>query len=100
MKNIFLFLFLVSSFYGFSQQDAWVYFNAKPDFQTYYDTPTLMLSQRALDRRANQGISIDFKDVPIYQPYVDQIIASTGITVKAKSKWLNCVHVQIGRAHV
>ena len=94
MKNIFLFLFLVSSFYGFSQQDAWVYFNAKPDFQTYYDTPTLMLSQRALDRRANQGISIDFKDVPIYQPYVDQIIASSGITVKAKSKWLNCVHVR------
>ena len=94
MKKIFLILFLVSSFYGFSQQDAWVYFNAKPDFQTYYDNPLTMLSQRALDRRANQGIALDFKDVPIYQPYVDQIIASTGITVKAKSKWLNCVHVR------
>lgn len=94
MKNIFLILSLVSSFYGFSQQDAWVYFNAKPDFQTYYDNPLTMLTQRALNRRLNQGIAIDFKDVPIYQPYVDQIIASPGITVKAKSKWLNCLHVR------
>ena len=94
MKNIFLLLFLVSGFYGFSQEDARVYFNAKPNFQTYYDNPLTMLTQRALDRRANQGIAIDFKDVPIYQPYVNQIIASTGITVKAKSKWLNCVHVR------
>lgn len=94
MRKIIIFLFLISSFYGFSQQDAWVYFNAKPDFQTYYDNPLMMLSQRALDRRLNQGIALDFKDVPIYQPYVDQIIASTGISVKAKSKWLNCVHVR------
>ncbi len=85
---------MVSSFVGFSQEDAWVYFKDKPGSQAYFDNPLTMLSQRALDRRTNQGIALDGKDVPVYQPYVDQIIAATGITVKAKSKWMNCVHVR------
>ena len=100
MKKIFLFLFLVSSFVGFSQEDAWVYFKDKPGSQTYFDNPLTMLSQRALDRRANQGIALDSKDVPMYQPYIDQVIASTGITVKAKSKWFNCVHVNGSQADI
>ena len=100
MKKIFLFLFLVSSFVGFSQEHAWVYFKDKPGSQTYFDNPLTMLSQRALDRRANQGIALDSKDVPMYQPYIDQVIASTGITVKAKSKWFNCVHVNGSQADI
>ena len=56
--------------------------------------PLEMLSQRALDRRINQNIAIDIKDVPIHQPYVDQIDAASGIEVKAKSKWMNAVHVR------
>jgi len=95
MQKTFLFLFLLSGFFGFSQEeDAWVYFKDKPNSQTYIDNPLTMLTQRALDRRANQGILLDFKDVPIYQPYIDQISAVSGITVKAKSKWMNCVHIR------
>lgn len=94
MRKIYLFLLLVSSFVGFSQEDAWVYFKDKPDAATYLANPLMMLSQRALDRRSNQGIVLDNKDVPIYQPYIDQVAAATGITVKAKSKWFNCVHVR------
>lgn len=94
MRKIVVFLFLISSFVGFSQEDAWVYFKDKPGAQTYLDNPLTMLTQRALDRRTNQGIALDSKDVPLYQPYIDQVAASTGITVKAKSKWFNCVHVR------
>ena len=94
MRKIYLFLFLVSSFVGFSQEDAWVYFKDKPGAQAYFDSPLTMLSQRALDRRSNQGIALDSKDVPIHQPYIYQVAASTGITVKAKSKWFNCLHVR------
>ncbi|HEY6142280.1 MAG TPA: S8 family serine peptidase [Flavobacterium sp.] len=94
MRQIYLFLFLVSSLVGFSQEDAWVYFKDKPDSATYLANPLTMLSQRALDRRSNQGIALDTKDVPVYQPYIDQVVAATGITVKAKSKWFNCVHVR------
>lgn len=94
MKKIVVFLFLVSSFVGFSQEDAWVYFKDKPDSATYLANPLTMLSQRALDRRSNQGIALDSKDVPIYQPYINQVTAANGIVVKAKSKWFNCVHVR------
>jgi subtilisin family serine protease len=95
MKNFCLFLFLLVSSVGFSQQeDAWVYFKDKPDFQSYYDAPLTMLSQRALDRRTNQNIPLDIKDVPIKQSYIDAIVASNGIVVKAKSKWMNALHIQ------
>jgi serine protease AprX len=100
MKKIIVFLFLVSSFVGFSQEDAWVYFKDKPNSQTYLDNPLTMLSQRALDRRTNQNIALDSKDVPIYQPYMDEVEAATGITVKAKSKWFNCVHVWGSQANI
>jgi hypothetical protein len=100
MKRILLFSFLVSSFAVFSQQDAWVYFKDKPDFQTYFDNPITMLSQRALDRRTAQNIPLDLKDVPIYLPYYNQISSATGITLMAKSKWLNCVHVRGSQADI
>lgn len=92
-KLVLLFLFFLSQNI-FSQEDAWVYFTDKPDAQFYLDNPLEMLSQRALDRRTNQGIALDMLDVPIHQLYVDQIIASSGIEVKAKSKWMNSVHVR------
>ena len=52
-----------------------------------------MLSQRAIDRRNRYNISIDYNDVPIYQNYINILKTSPGITVKAKSKWLNAIHV-------
>lgn len=94
MKKIyFLFLFSVASTV-FSQEDAWVYFNSKPNSQYYLNNPLQMLSQRALDRRATQNIALDLKDVPIHQPYIDEVATKTGITIKAKSKWMNCLHVR------
>ncbi|WP_396195255.1 S8 family serine peptidase [Flavobacterium sp.] len=94
MKKLYLIPFLLLSSIGLAQEDAWVYFTNKPNAQYYYDNPLQMLSQRALDRRTNQNIAIDIKDVPIHQQYVDQIDATLGIEVKAKSKWMNAVHVR------
>lgn len=76
------------------QEDAWVYFTDKPDAAYYLANPLEMLSQRALDRRTAQNIPLDSKDVPIATSYINQITASTGITVKAKSKWLNSLHIR------
>lgn len=92
-KKILLF-FLLYCCYGFSQEDAWVYFNDKPNAQTFLENPLSMLTQRALDRRANQGIALDISDVPVEQTYVDNIANAPGIIIKAKSKWLNCLHVR------
>lgn len=100
MKKGLLFLAFLVSFVTFSQEDAWVYFNGKPNAQYFLDNPLEMLTQRALDRRVNQNITLTFNDVPIHQPYVDQVATATGITLKAKSKWLNCVHVRGTQANI
>jgi hypothetical protein len=92
-KILLLFLFLVS-FSGFSQEDAWVYFNDKPNAQSFLNNPLTLLTQRALDRRTTQGIALTLSDAPIEQTYIDQIATATGITIKAQSRWLNCLHVR------
>ena len=94
MRKFYLFLFLFITTAGFSQQDAWIYFNAKPNSQFFFDSPLEMLSQRALDRRTNQNIALDFKDIPVEETYIDQIKLTSGITVMAKSKWMNAIHVR------
>lgn len=94
MKKILLSLFLMASFVGFAQQDAWVYFTDKPDAATYLANPLTMLTQKSLDRRTAQNIALDVKDVPIFPSYITQITNAIGITVMAKSKWLNALHIR------
>lgn len=100
MKYYFTFLLLVFSTAMFSQEDAWVYFKDKPNAQTYFDTPSKMLSQRALDRRTTQNIALDITDVPVEQAYTNQVKLSTGIVVMAQSKWLNALHIRGTQANV
>lgn len=78
----------------FSQEDAWIYFKDKPNAQTFLDTPSKMLSPRALERRTNQNILVDLTDVPIEESYWNQIKLSSGITIMAHSKWMNALHIR------
>ena len=100
MRKFYIFLLLLLTTNGFAQQDAWLYLNAKPSSQSFSDAPLKMLSQRALDRRANQSIILDFKDVPVEASYINQVKAIMGITVMAKSKWLNALHVRGTQAKI
>lgn len=99
-KSIFALLLVFASFTAFSQEDAWVYFNAKPNSATFLSNPLTMLTQRSLDRRTTQNIALDIKDVPIHQPYIDQVENATGISVMAKSKWFNAVHVRGSQSQI
>lgn len=74
-------------------EHAWVYFKDKPDAVYFLQAPHLMLTQKALDRRSKQGINPNEKDVPLCPDYVASIATATGVTVKARSKWMNAVHV-------
>ena len=94
MIKLFFSLAFLINITCYSQEDAWVYFNDKPDAAAQLNTPLNFLTQRAIDRRVNQGIALNENDVPIYQLYIDGITVANGITVKAKSKWLNCLHIQ------
>ncbi|NHM02582.1 S8 family serine peptidase [Flavobacterium difficile] len=95
MKKQYFLLLLVVVNFSFAQiQDAWVYFNDKPSAATFLANPLTMLTQRSLDRRTAQNIALDITDVPVEQSYITQISAATGITVMAKSKWLNALHIR------
>lgn len=92
MKKLVLILFIWSSF-SQAQEHAWVYFKDKPDATSFLAAPHLMLTQRSLDRRTKQGIAVNEQDVPVYPAYVAEVATSTGITLKARSRWLNAIHV-------
>ena len=94
MKKFYFFLVFLVATGAFAQEDACVYFKDKPSSSYYLNAPLEMLSQRALDRRTNQSIVLDSKDVPIESAYVNQIKAAVGIEVKAQSKWLNALHIR------
>ena len=99
MKKTTLVFLLIFNFCH-AQEDAWVYFSDKPNAASYLSNPLSMLTQRSLDRRIAQGIPLDNLDVPIAQTYIDQVAAATGITVKAKSKWLNALHIRGTQANI
>ncbi len=94
-KTVFFVVVFFFSLIAWAQEeDAWIYFADKPNAQAFLDNPLTDLSQRALDRRNQQNIAVTIQDAPIHQPYIDQVAAQSGITVMAKSKWLNCIHVR------
>lgn len=93
MKIGLLFLLTLSLNFSFSQEHAWVYLGSKANVATHLANPLTMLSQKALDRRVNQGIALDFSDVPVTPSYITDISGATGITYVGVSKWLNAIHV-------
>lgn len=95
MKKFTIIILLFAFQMSFAQiQDAWVYFADKENVQASIDNPLTILTQESIDRKAMHGIAIDERDVPVNEVYISQIKGSNGITVLAKSKWLNCVYVQ------
>ncbi|NNK88820.1 MAG: S8 family serine peptidase [Flavobacteriaceae bacterium] len=75
-------------------EDAWVYFNDKENVTQAISNPISILTQQAIDRKAAHGIPIDFRDVPVNESYITQLKNAAGISVWAKSKWFNAVHVR------
>ncbi|MDG1063646.1 MAG: S8 family serine peptidase [Flavobacteriaceae bacterium] len=95
MRNLMIGLLLfVGSMSQAQIQDAWVFFADKENVQASLDNPLLILTQESLDRKALHEVVIDERDVPVNEAYIAAVKSSTGITVWAKSKWMNCVYVQ------
>ena len=77
----------------------WVQFTDKANSPYSIDNPEAYLSQRALQRRANQGIGIDEYDIPVNPQYL-QAVADCGAQLLNPSKWLNGVSVYTNNASV
>lgn len=93
-KSILVILLLFNSFISFSQEDAWVYLTDKENVATSIANPISILSQKAIDRKNAHATVIDERDVPVNENYITQLKAQTGITVLAKSKWFNTLHIR------
>ncbi|QXP78168.1 MULTISPECIES: S8 family serine peptidase [Winogradskyella] len=94
MKKIFTILLLIFVSSTYAQEDAWVYFTDKPNVSASIANPISILSQKAIDRKQNHNIAIDERDVPVNEAYISDLKLQTGITVLAKSKWFNAVHIR------
>jgi len=95
MKKRILIAFLVfCQAFVYAQEDAWVYLTDKDNTGFSISNPSQFLTQQAIDRKNAQGVAIDNRDLPVSETYISQLKTQTGITVLAKSKWFNAVHVR------
>ena len=96
MKNILVVLMLIPLF-GIGQnmpKKHWVQFTDKAGTPFNLAEPLEFLSQRALDRRAAQNISLNENDLPVDPAYIQQVMA-TGASILTTSKWFNSVSVHV-----
>ena len=100
MKKILLLSLILSSTFIFSQEDALVFFADKDNVIASIANPISILTQAAINRKSAQGIVIDERDVPLNETYKTQINNAPGITVLAKSKWMNAVYVRGPKADI
>lgn len=101
MKKLFLFAFSIFFNCAYAQtQDALVFFVDKEDVSASIANPISILSQAAINRKSSQGIIIDERDVPLNETYKATVENSPGITVLAKSKWMNAVYVRGTHAQI
>lgn len=101
-KLSFLLLFLTAAVFAQAQIATniyWVQFTDKANSPYSIDNPEAYLSPRALQRRANLGISIDEYDIPVNPQYL-QAVADCGAELINPSKWLNGVSVYTNNSSV
>ena len=94
MKKIVLFAFLLAGTSLYAQQDALVFLLDKENVAASISNPISILTQEAINRKALHGTTIDERDVPVNENYISQLKNVSGITVHAKSKWMNSVYVR------
>jgi hypothetical protein len=94
-RNLLVLIGYIISIVSFAQQeDAWVYLTDKQNVTASLNNPITILTQKAIDRKNAHGVLIDERDVPVNENYISQLKLQPGISVLAKSKWFNAVHVR------
>lgn len=103
MRKIILLLLLTISFLnGFSQQAIYKYrisFKDKNNSPYTIANPSAYLTQKAINRRINQGIAINDLDIPVNSWYIDSI-ANLGINIINQSRWFNSAIVSLTDTNV
>ena len=98
-RVIFLFSLLIIINAGFSQSAGFLFkyrisFNDKNNSPYSVSNPSAFLTQKAINRRQNQGIAINQLDIPVNYFYIDSI-RNLGINIINQSRWFNSVIVSM-----
>lgn len=70
-----------------------VFFKDKAGTSYTVTAPEEFLSERAIERRSKQGISVTEKDIPVNQNYV-QSVKDIGVEIMYSTRWMNGVLIQ------
>ena len=100
MKKILMLLALLVVGTIAAQEDALVFFADKDNVSSALANPISILTQESLDRKQLHSTPIDERDVPVNEDYIAEIKAANGITVYAKSKWMNSVYVRGSESNI
>lgn len=87
-----LLIFTSALFSQVAPDKYFVRFTDKNNSPYSIDNPAEYLSQKAIDRRTNQGIPVELSDLPVNPSYL-QGVKDAGATILNPSKWLNGVSI-------
>lgn len=88
------FVFLLMPAISWAQLQQYVlFFSDKDTVQFSTQQPAVFLSERAIERRKQQDIAVDFSDLPVNPAYLDAL-KKLGIPVIYTSKWFNAALVE------
>ncbi|MDP5081307.1 MAG: S8 family serine peptidase [Winogradskyella sp.] len=94
LRKTIMLLVLLFTINNHAQEDAWIYLTDKLNVSDALANPNTILTQKAIHRKQKHNISIDERDVPVNETYISDLKTQSGITVLAKSKWFNTVHIR------
>jgi len=109
---IFFIIISVSAAYCFGNEldknnpdvkKVWLFFKDKgPQSASKLLKPGQLLTERSLQRRLkvkSEGNLVTQKDLPVYRPYIHEIVPHIR-RLRAKSKWLNAISVEVESANI
>ena len=97
MKYISFIVFILAQYCSGQTSKYFIPFTDKNNSPFSVSNPSAFLSQRAIDRRITQGISILENDLPVNPDYVNSVM-SKGAAVLTRSKWFNGVTIDADSA--
>lgn len=96
MKRLyFIILFFIAAFSSMAQTRHIIKFKDKKNSPYSISQPSAYLSQKAIQRRYKQNITIDSTDLPVNPFYIDSLTKIAGVTFINSSKWLNQVLIEV-----
>ncbi len=87
------FLLVTASFAQIAPIKYFIQFTDKNNSPYNLSNPLDFLSQKSLNRRANQGYVLDNRDLPVNPSYIDSVLAAGNVSLLTKSKWLNGITI-------